>query len=113
MSDVYAAELEKILERYGFAITRRPELLKEILSKRFPERIMENHLIEVAVIAGIPGKLMETTITYSIEDEIRLLSEELAEGYSFKQELAEQAVQSWAVALGLKCSETLNKRVFL
>ncbi|MDQ6849171.1 MAG: hypothetical protein M3070_04185, partial [Actinomycetota bacterium] len=99
--------LTETLGRFGLdALTSQPNLCRNTLRDKLPDRPREVALLVTALEAGVPTRLRTDSRISDVDTVAAQLAGRLEHSYGLSSESARWAVQTWAAALDLASTAT-------
>ena len=95
------AQLCFIIQQYGQHIIAEPKRCRGMLSDLAPHHRLENNLLIAALEQKIVQELLQPTALIPINMQLARLAQRLHDTVGMKEEFADWAVESWAMALGV------------
>lgn len=102
MTDMPRQQLHYIITHYGRSICDEPKRCEALLKDLCPQHKREVNLLVGALREGVAKELLKPNQLLPIEMVISRLSQKLYDELGFDSGLAQWAVESWALALGVK-----------
>lgn len=113
MNNIPRQKLCEIILRYGSSLSNEPQRCEGLLRDLCGEYRKEISALVSAVKEGITRELLSSENAISPEILLESLTETLQENSALSEEAAKWAVESWALALGVIDSHTLNEATVL
>jgi hypothetical protein len=95
-------QLQYIISHYGRSICDEPKRCEALLKDLCPQNKRDVNLLMGALREGMAKELLKSNQLLPIETVINRLSQKLHDELGFDSTLAQWAVESWALALGVK-----------
>jgi hypothetical protein len=102
MTDHPRQQLHYIISHYGRSVCDEPKRCEALLKDLCPQHEREVNLLMGALREGIAKELLKPNQLLPMETVISRLSQKLHDELGFEVGLAQWAVESWALALGIK-----------
>ena len=102
MTDMPRQQLHYIITHYGRSVCDEPKRCEALLKDLCPQHKREVNLLVGALREGVAKELLKPNQLLPMETVISRLSQKLYDELGFDIGLAQWAVESWALALGVK-----------